>query len=209
VSVWLPRKSRNASASTSAGEAGGGASPPAIFVDRDGCLIVERHYLADPELVELIPGAAAALRSAREAGYLLIGLSNQSGVGRGRFGEDELAAVFARLHALLDAEGAALDGYFYCPHAPEEGCVCRKPEPGLLAEAAEYFVWDERRSWTVGDKISDLDLGLRAGLGSVLVRTGYGRDQEGDLGDRHSRGDVVVADDLPAAVAAILARGGG
>jgi len=174
---------------------------PALFLDRDGVLVVEKDYLADPAQLALVPGAAAALRAARSAGFLLVGVSNQSGLGRGRFTAADFAAVMHRFVAALAAEGCALDAFFYCPHAPADGCRCRKPEPGLLEEAAEIFAWDTGRSWLVGDKVSDVDLALRAGLRPALVRTGHGREEEARLGDR---ADVLVADDLRAVVAAIL-----
>jgi len=179
------------------------AAPPALFLDRDGVLIVDRDYVADPDAVTLIAGVPAALRQARAAGFLLIGVSNQSGLGRGIFTSEELTAVMRRLDAELAAAGAPLDGFFFCPHAPESGCRCRKPAPGLLEEAAAAFRWDRSRSWVIGDKISDVDLALGAGLRPALVRTGHGEAQAGQLGARQG---VLVADDLPAAVAAILAE---
>ena len=174
---------------------------PALFLDRDGVLIVEKDYLDDPAGVELVPGVPEALRRAREAGYLLVGVSNQSGLGRGRFTAEQFAAVMRRLDQLLEASGAPLDDFYYCPHAPGDGCRCRKPLPGMLEEAAEHHAWDVSGSWLVGDKLSDVDLALAAGLRPVLVQTGYGREQADRLGDRAG---VLVADDLPAAVAAML-----
>jgi D-glycero-D-manno-heptose 1,7-bisphosphate phosphatase len=178
-----------------------GAPAPTLFLDRDGVVIVEKDYLRDARQVELFPGVTEALRRAREAGYQLVGLSNQSGLGRGRFTLADFAAVMGRLDALLQAAGVPLDGFFYCPHAPEDGCRCRKPAPGLLDEAARHLAWDPARSWVIGDKISDVDLALGAGLRACLVRTGYGSQQERRLGERTT---VLVADDLQAAVAAIL-----
>jgi D-glycero-D-manno-heptose 1,7-bisphosphate phosphatase len=174
---------------------------PALFLDRDGVLIVEKDYLCDPDEVQLVPGVPEALRRAREAGYLLVGVSNQSGLGRGRFTAEQFTAVMHRLDDLLAAAGAPLDDFYYCPHAPVDGCRCRKPLPGLLEEAARHHAWDGSRSWMVGDKLSDVDLALGAGLRPALVRTGYGDEQAGRLGDR---GGVLVADDLPAVVAAIV-----
>jgi D-glycero-D-manno-heptose 1,7-bisphosphate phosphatase len=180
---------------------------PTLFLDRDGCLIVDRHYLSDPAGVVLMPRAGEALRAARAAGYRLIGVSNQSGLGRGFFSADAFAAVMRRLDTLLRDAGAGLDAYYYCPHAPSDRCACRKPATGLLDEAAADFTWEPDRSWTIGDKLADVDLGLAAGLGAVLVRTGYGEAQEPLLAGRTERDDVIVADDLAAAVVAVLARG--
>jgi len=180
-----------------------GAPAPTLFLDRDGVVIVEKDYLRDPGQVELFPGVTEALRRARDAGFLLIGVSNQSGLGRGQFTLADLDAVMTRLDALLGAAGVPLDAFFYCPHAPQDGCACRKPAPGLLAEAARHLAWDPARSWVIGDKISDVDLALGVGLRACLVRTGYGSQQERRLGERTA---VLVADDLPAAVTAILER---
>lgn len=183
---------------------------PVLFVDRDGVLVVEKDYLGDPAQVELFPGVGAALRSARAAGFTLIGLSNQSGIGRGYFGEAELDRVMQRLDEMLAVENAALDGFFYCPHHPEAGCRCRKPAPGLLEEAAAVVNRDTTASWMVGDKFSDVALGRDAGMGAVLVRTGYGARQEQRVLDRYKDDPLVaVADDLAAAVDLILRRRGG
>jgi D-glycero-D-manno-heptose 1,7-bisphosphate phosphatase len=181
---------------------------PALFLDRDGVVIVDRDYLSDPEGVELVPGAAAAMARAAAAGYLLIGLSNQSGLGRGRFGPAELEAVMARVDLELSRYGVAFDAMYYCPHAPEDGCRCRKPGPGLLEEAAASFQWDAARSWVVGDKVSDVELGRRHGLGAVLVGTGYGGGEAVPLATVWG-GDprVVQAVDLAGAVEMILGAG--
>jgi histidinol-phosphate phosphatase family protein len=178
-----------------------GATAPTLFLDRDGVVIVEKDYLRDAGQVELFPGVIEALRRARAAGFRLVGVSNQSGLGRGFFTLADFDVVMRRLDALLRAGGVALDAFFYCPHAPEAGCLCRKPAPGLLAEAARYLDWIPQQSWVIGDKISDVDLALGAGLRAALVRTGYGSQQERRLGER---APVLVADDLLAAVGAIL-----
>ncbi len=188
--------------------AGSGVSPsPILFLDRDGVVIRDRDYLGDPTEVEVLPGVAAAMVRAREAGFLLVGISNQSGLGRGYFTAADFEAVMARLEADLAAEGAWFDGFFYCPHRPNDDCACRKPRGGMLVEAAEAFAWDPSRSWVIGDKVSDVALGLNAGLGSILVRTGYGAGEEAGVRSRWSPADrVLVADDLAAAVELILGR---
>lgn len=150
---------------------------PVLFLDRDGVIIVDRDYLADPDGVELVPGVADALLRAAAAGYALIGISNQSGIGRGRFGATELVAVMNRVDEELARCGVRLDAMYYCPHAPADACRCRKPEPGLLEEASVCFRWTPDRSWVIGDKASDVDLGRRHGLGAALVGTGHGRTQ--------------------------------
>ncbi len=177
---------------------------PTLFLDRDGVLVVDRDYLDDPGAVTLIPGVPQALARARAAGFQLVGVSNQSGLGRGRFTAAQLDAVMRRFTALLQRSGASLDGFFYCPHDPGAGCHCRKPAAGLLDEAAAELPWDPERSWVIGDKVSDVDLALGAGLRPVLVRTGHGAAQARDLG--HRAGVPVVAD-LPEAVDHVLREG--
>ncbi len=174
---------------------------PTLFLDRDGVLVLEKDYLRDAEHVEFFPGVPEALRRARAAGYRLVGVSNQSGLGRGKFTHDDFASVMRQFDALLAAAGTPLDAFFYCPHAPEAGCHCRKPAPGLLEETAAALAWEPARSWVIGDKLSDVDLALENGLRPCLVRTGYGAQQEHRLGDRRG---VLVADDVLAAVAAIV-----
>ncbi len=147
---------------------------PCIFFDRDGTLIEERNYLSDPSGVALIPGAAEAVRLAREQGWLAVVLTNQSGVGRGYFTLEDVERVHRRMSELLDREGARLDGIFVCPHAPEEECACRKPRPGLVEQAARALAIDLARSWMIGDKPADIELARAAGMRGALVRTGYG-----------------------------------
>jgi D-glycero-D-manno-heptose 1,7-bisphosphate phosphatase len=145
-----------------------------VALDRDGCIIVERHYLADPLAIELLPGAAAGLRHMRSVGLGVIVLTNQSAVGRGFFDEAHLARIHHRLGDLLQVEGVHLDGLYYCPHTPDEQCRCRKPQPGLLERAAREFGFALQESSVVGDKACDIELGRRMGATTFLVRTGYG-----------------------------------
>jgi len=186
-----------------------GPSRPAIFLDRDGVVIEDRDYLADPDQVRILPGVIPALAAARRAGFLLVGVSNQSGIGRGYFSEDDFRLVMSRLQELLAAGGAGFDFFHYCPHAPDADCACRKPRQGLMEEARSILAIDPDRSWMVGDKASDVAFGRAAGLGCILVRTGYGKAEEPEI-RRHWSEDsrVLVADDLPAAVTMILALAG-
>ncbi len=183
-------------------------SRPALFLDRDGVVNADRHYLADPHEVEILPGVAEAMAKARDAGYWLVGVSNQSGLGRGRFTFDDFQAVMNRLDQLLAGQGVSFDAFLYCPHAPEQNCACRKPLPGMLDEAAEILNYCASESWVVGDKKSDVQLGRDAGLGGILVRTGYGLTQEDDVVATWPHDPLVkVVDDLPAAVQYILHPG--
>jgi D-glycero-D-manno-heptose 1,7-bisphosphate phosphatase len=169
------------------------------LLDRDGTLIVERHYLSHPEQVELLPGTAAGLRHLRELGFRLVVVTNQSGLSRGYFDEATLATIHARLTDLLGQHGIALDGIYVCPHLPEHGCACRKPRPGLVQQAVADLNFDPRSSIMVGDKPCDVELGYAIGARSFLVRTGYGADTA--AGGQAVTAEVV--DDL-LAVAALV-----
>lgn len=179
---------------------------PAAFLDRDGTLIVERHYLADPDGVELLPGTGAALRALRGAGYALIVVTNQSGIARGLITPAAYAAVEARVAELLALEGVALDGVYHCPHHPEHGgpCECRKPGLELYRRAASEHRLAFEGSLFVGDRPSDVSPALALGGSGYLVRTGYGAGEAG----RVPPGIRVVAD-LEASVRAHLGMGAG
>ena len=174
------------------------------LLDRDGTLIVERNYLCAPEGVELLPHAAAGLRRLADSGWGRLLLTNQSGVGRGFFEWAAVEAVHLRLRELLEGAGASLEGIYVCPHAPEEGCDCRKPRPGLALRAAAEWQFDPRAAVVIGDKASDIEMGKAIGARTILVRTGYG---EAEL----SRGGVEpdwVADNLEEAAGWAIAGGG-
>jgi histidinol-phosphate phosphatase family protein len=147
---------------------------PFAVLDRDGTLIVERNYLSKPEEVELIPGTVEGLRDLIKLGFGLVVITNQSGIGRGYFDEAQLARINRRLNNLLAREGIILAGIYYCPHTPENRCRCRKPQTGLLERAATQLEFDPRRSFVIGDKACDIDLGRNAGATTILVQTGYG-----------------------------------
>lgn len=141
----------------------------AVFLDRDGTLIYDRGYLADPAGVELLPDTLAALRLLRARGLALVLVTNQSGVGRGMFSHGAVAAVHRRLAELLAAQAIVLDGVYYCPHAPWDGCDCRKPRPGMLLRAARDLDLDLERSFMAGDKLDDVAAGRRAGCRTALL----------------------------------------
>jgi D-glycero-D-manno-heptose 1,7-bisphosphate phosphatase len=141
----------------------------ALFVDRDGTVIVDRGYPKDPRDVTLVPGAAQGLRALRAAGHKIVVISNQSGVGRGMLTEDDVARVHARMVAILTENDVAIDGAYYCMHAPDVGCLCRKPRPGLVMEAARELDLDVENSVMVGDKISDVETGLAAGCARAIL----------------------------------------
>ncbi len=142
---------------------------PALFMDRDDTLMPDKPYLADPDGVELYPDACAALARFRAAGWRLLLVSNQSGVGRGRITAGQLTAVHRRLVEQLAAGGVQLDGAYYCPHAPEEACACRKPLPGLFLQAMADFATDTAASVMLGDRKGDIQAAHAAGLRAALI----------------------------------------
>ncbi|HEU4611138.1 MAG TPA: HAD family hydrolase [Kofleriaceae bacterium] len=150
-------------------------SRSALFLDRDGTLIVDVGYPRDPERVELVAGAADALRELQR-GHALVIVSNQSGIGRGLIREHEAVAVHERVIALFRAAGVTFAGAYYCPHAPDDRCRCRKPAPGLIEDAARELDLDVSRSFMIGDKPSDLEAGRAAGC-RYLIR--FGPDEDG------------------------------
>lgn len=182
---------------------GEAAGRPAVFLDRDGTLIVERGYLADPEGVELLPGAAAALRRLATAGYRLVVVTNQSGIARGLYTLAEFHAVQRRVEERFAAEGVRFDGVYFCPHHPDVtgACACRKPGPELYLRAARELGIDLARSVYVGDKLSDVLPALELGGAGILVRTGYGAEHAADAPP-----EIAVADDLAAAAVAAIGR---
>ena len=176
---------------------------PAVFLDRDGTIIEEVEYLSDPEGVALLPGAVEALTLLRDAGFALVVVTNQSGIARGLYGVDAYEAVAQRLDELLAAFGVTLDSTHFCPHHPDFSgdCFCRKPATGMYRAAAEELGIDSARSFFVGDRIRDLLPALELGGEGVLVRTGYGSEEEGALPEVFQ-----VVDDLLEATRWILAR---
>jgi D-glycero-D-manno-heptose 1,7-bisphosphate phosphatase len=160
----------------------------AVFLDRDGTVNTEENFLADPELIRLEPAAPAGLRALRQAGFLLVVVSNQSGVARGLFDERTVRRLNDALEAALEREGVKVARYYFCPHHPAGtvekyavDCPCRKPAPGMLLEAAGELDIDLAASYTVGDRARDLEAGRRAGTRTVLVTTGYGVHAEDEV----------------------------
>lgn len=170
----------------------------AVFLDRDGTVIHDRGYLADPAGVELLPGAAAAIARLNGAGIPVILITNQSGIGRGFYDEDAFRATQARMTELLASYGARLDGSYHCPHAPDLRwpCDCRKPAPGLFLRAARDHDLDLGRSVFIGDRVRDVAPAAEFGGTAILV--GAAEDPPDDLPE------VLVVVDLVSAVEAVL-----
>lgn len=179
----------------------------AVFLDRDGTINVEKDYLYRVEDFEFIPGVPEAIRRLNDAGFLVVVVSNQSGVARGYFGVQEVEQLHRHMLTELALRGARIDGIYYCPHHPTQGtgeflreCGCRKGSPGMLLDAARDLGIDLSASFMVGDKRADIEAGCAAGCRSLLVLTGHGVGQYAEPQDA----PVAVFDDLPDAVCHIL-----
>ena len=176
---------------------------PAVFLDRDGTLIAEKNYLRRPEDVVIFPGAAAALKRMRDAGFRLFIVSNQSGVGRGYFTLADVERVNEHLARELARDGVQLEKIYFAPEAPDQPSRGRKPSPQFLFDARDEFGVELAQSYMIGDKLIDLECGWNAGVKqSILVRTGYGAELEQIEGEKIKR--AVVVNDLPGAAEWIL-----
>jgi histidinol-phosphate phosphatase family protein len=185
------------------------AKRPAVFLDRDGTLIADVPYVGDPAQVRLLPGSADAIQRLRQAGFACVVVSNQSAVGRGMITLDQMHAVHRELVRQLTGAGAALDGNYWCPYAPQSPDktviehVDRKPGPGMLLRAARDLNLDLGHSWIIGDQVSDMLAGRNAGCrGGILVRTG----QDVAPALAYLEADTLVANDLLTAATMILDR---
>ena len=159
----------------------------AVFLDRDNTLIHDPGYLCDPEKVRVLDGVVEGLKELQHAGYKLVAITNQSGVGRGYFDIESVRAVNERVKLEFEKKGVRLDGFYVCPHHPDEKCNCRKPMPGLLHQAAEDLQIDLSKSFMVGDKRTDVECGQRAKvMMAFLVLSGpqSARDASGIAGQQ-------------------------
>lgn len=173
----------------------------AVFLDRDGTINIEKEYLNKVKDFEFIPGVPEAVRLLNQAGILVIVVTNQSGVARGYYTEDDVENLHSHIAGELESSGAHVDAWLYCPHHPDGRgsyalpCDCRKPLPGMLLEAARRYDIDLENSTMIGDKLADIEAGHAAGCRTILVRTGYGADEEQYVGPQ-----TFVCDDLLSAV---------
>ncbi len=182
-------------------------SSPALFVDRDGTLIPDLHYLGDPERIEILGGVSEALRLARAHGYRVVCVTNQSGIARGFYSTQDVDRVHDRLNERLASEGARVDAFYYCPHLPEQECACRKPGTELFVRAQQELGLDWGRSAIVGDRWLDMEAGRRLGLLTALVpAVGHEADTEKELTERRFVPDIR-ADTFRGATYRVLARG--
>ena len=177
----------------------------AVFLDRDGTINVEKDYLYQLKDFEFIDGAMDAIRLLNEAGYFVVVVTNQSGVARGYYTEEDVESLHRHIDAELKKTGASVDAWLYCPHHPNGRgsyslpCDCRKPLPGMLKEASLRYDINLGSSIMIGDKLADIGAGISAGCATILVRTGYGADQESLVSS-----STEVYDDLLAAVKSLL-----
>ncbi|MBH52085.1 MAG: HAD family hydrolase [Chloroflexi bacterium] len=146
-----------------------------VILDRDGTIILERHYLSDPDQIALTEGAVSGLTHLASLGFGFIIVTNQSAIARGFFDTDTLDRIHQRLRTMLRSHGIEIEGIYYCPHHPNDGCSCRKPEPGLLNIAAQEFDFDTSECFVIGDNVCDIELGKRVKAQTILVETGHGK----------------------------------
>ncbi len=150
-----------------------------IFLDRDG--VINRNppnkgYVKKWTEFDFIPNAQKAIRELTESGYRIIGITNQAGIGRGLYSEEDLADIHSRMIAEIEKTGGTIDAIYYCPHHPDAGCECRKPEPGMLIRAAREHNIDLSTAYFIGDVPTDIEAGQRAGVTTFLVLTGLGQE---------------------------------
>lgn len=183
----------------------------AVFLDRDGTLNHDPGYIHRPEEFILFPGVAEAIRLLNEAGYLVVVATNQAGIARGYYTEEDLCAVHRKLRDEIAAGGGRLDGIYHCPHHPTAGdgaltraCFCRKPAPGMLYRAALDLEIDLGGSWMIGDREGDLEAGRRAGCRTALALTGEGRTTQEALAQAGGAQPDRVFKALPEAIRWII-----
>ena len=179
---------------------------PAVFLDRDGTILDEVGYLNHASRFRALPGAAAAIARLNAANYPVIVVSNQSGLARGYFPESVVTEVNQLMQRELEKACATLTAIYYCPHGAADSCDCRKPKLGMVQRAAAEHSVDARKSFFVGDRRSDIELGHNAGGKSILVRTGYGEGEFAWQMGKWSKAPDFVAIDLEEAVDWILGQ---
>ena len=143
----------------------------AVFLDRDDTLCKDVPYCRRPEDLHLLPGAGAAVSRLNKAGFAVVVITNQSGIGRGLLTEDTLSSIHEKMKLDLASFGAKVDGIYHCPHLPDEGCECRKPKPTMVAMAVREMDLDIQGSYTVGDRLMDVKMGKNSGTKAILVRS--------------------------------------
>ena len=169
----------------------------AAFIDRDGTLIEEVNFLSRVEDLQIFPYTAEALKILKDAGFLIIVVTNQSGIGRGIYDEAAMHGIHQAMRSRL---GGLIDGFYFCPHLPCDGCRCRKPGLGMIESASADFPIELSGSWIIGDKKIDVETGHKAGISSAMVMTGYGRSHLKTLDDQPE----IIAETILEAARAIV-----
>jgi D-glycero-D-manno-heptose 1,7-bisphosphate phosphatase len=181
-------------------------SKPSIFLDRDGTICEEVGYLRRKEDIRLIDGAAKAIQMINQENWLVVVVSNQSGVARGYLNEDEVKSINKELLRILEARGAKIDGMYYCPHHPEGNppyrinCSCRKPSPGMILKAVNDLHVNLGKSVVIGDKFSDIQTAQGLHIPGILLLTGYGREELDHQKDKWDRQPDYIANNLMEAI---------
>jgi len=181
----------------------------AVFLDRDGTIGEELGYVNHIDRFQIFPFAAEAIRQLNQAEIPVVVVTNQSGVARNIFPESLVHEVHKKMVKELAAGGAWIDAIYFCPHKSEDACECRKPNPGLLKQAAREHALDLAASWVVGDRYADLEMGHAAGARGILVMTGYGRGEYELHRSSWPKQPEALAENLGDAVRHILRNGGG
>ena len=168
----------------------------AVFIDRDGTICEEVNYLSRPENLRLFPFSAEAVKMLNDNDFLVVLITNQSGIARGFFDEKTLHEIHAKLKSELDESKAKLDAIYFCPHKPADNCFCRKPAIGMIQKAKQNFPFDLKNSWIIGDKAIDVETGFNAQIKTALVLTGYGKKEAPTLKQKPD----IIAENLLEAV---------
>jgi D-glycero-D-manno-heptose 1,7-bisphosphate phosphatase len=154
-----------------------------VVLDRDGTIVVDRHYLSDPAALEFEPEAEVGLKKMSDMGFRLVVITNQSGIARGFFSLSRLDEIHKKMRQMLQSIGAPLAGIYFCPHGPDDTCDCRKPNLGLMRQASQELGFDMSEAIVIGDKDSDVEFGRRAAAVTMLVAKPYSRSLSGTTAD--------------------------
>lgn len=179
-----------------------------VFLDRDGTIIADKHYLSDYREVELLPHAAEGLITLKKLGFKLIVVTNQSGLARGYFNEEDLHKIHARMIELLSDKGISLEDIFYCPHHPDDHCLCRKPGTKLMEDAEKKYNFNYKECIVIGDRESDVIMGKRLGAKTFYIKN---NEEENEEILKGSKPDYIVEDLMDAAliIQDLLSKGPG
>lgn len=168
----------------------------AIFLDRDGTINIDSGYIGDPKLVRLLPGVAKGIKKLKNFGFNIIVISNQSGITRGLITSDDVDKVNRKVNDILSDENTSIDAFYYCPYHPEfdspELCKCRKPSPQMIFDAAKDYNIDLNKSFMIGDKLSDIECGINAGVKSILITTTISMDKLNELKNSQKSANFIT-----------------